>query len=421
MRVETILESMRDGAAQTPESIAAFVHGVVDGSFSRPQASAWLAWAYVRGLSDDETVWLTRAMTESGEVLVWPDGPPCVDKHSTGGVGDKVSLVLAPLWASLGYRVPMVSGRGLGHTGGTLDKLESIPGFRADLSRQELERALDSVGCFISGQTAQLAPADRVLYALRNETSTVPSIPLIVASILSKKLASGVGRLVLDVKVGTGAFMTDLPRARALAEALVRVAVGAGLDSRALITRMDQPLGAAVGNALEVREAIACLRGEGPSDLRELVLTLADHPDAARALDDGTALARFEAMIAAQGGDPRVIDDPSRLAGGGATVASVVAPRDGFVTRVDALAIGRAAFLLGAGRSRAEDPVDPGVGVEVLVAPGDAVVRGQPIARLHHRAGRALNEAEALVASGLTLGDAASPLAPLVHAVVVSS
>ncbi|MEQ1507016.1 MAG: thymidine phosphorylase, partial [Myxococcota bacterium] len=254
---DELLYAMRSGEPQPPDAIRAFVAGVVDGSVSRPQAAAWLAWAFVRGLTDDETVALTRAMTASGATLQWGDGPEIVDKHSTGGVGDKVSLVLAPLWAELGYRVPMVSGRGLGHTGGTLDKLESIPGYRTDLDEAGLRRVLADVGCFVSGQTASLAPADGVLYALRNETCTVESIPLIVGSILSKKLAAGVSRLVLDVKCGSGAFMQAEDDARALAAALVRVARGAGTTCSALVTSMDRPLGRAVGNALEVREAIA--------------------------------------------------------------------------------------------------------------------------------------------------------------------
>jgi len=331
MHVEDILQGMGSGAEQPAEAIEAFVDGVVDGSISRPQAAAWLAWAFRRGLTDAETVALTRAMTDSGDVLRWPEGPLCIDKHSTGGVGDKVSLVLAPLWVALGWRVPMLSGRGLGHTGGTLDKLEAIPGYHTDLSEGRLGEVLAEVGCFISGQTGEVAPADRVLYALRNETSTVESIPLIVGSILSKKLAEGIERLVLDVKVGSGAFMKDLPRARALAEALVRVATGAGVRCTAHITAMDRPLGAAVGNALEVREAIDCLRGEGPADLRALVLALAGREDAAAALDDGRALERFTAMVEAQGGDPRVVDDPSRLKGGDVAEHVVAAERGGTV------------------------------------------------------------------------------------------
>ena len=263
MHIDDILLTMRDGKPQSDEAIRAFIDGLGDGSVSRPQAAAWLAFAYVHTLSASETTALTRAMTHSGDVLHWVDGPPLTDKHSTGGVGDKVSLILAPLWAELGFRVPMISGRGLGHTGGTLDKLESIPGYRCDRDVAALQDQLADVGVFITGQTGQLAPADQVLYGLRNETCTVPSIPLITGSILSKKLASGVSRLVLDVKTGSGAFMKQTDQAVALARTMVDVAKAAGLDCSALITAMDRPLGRAIGNAIEVEESIAVLKVRG--------------------------------------------------------------------------------------------------------------------------------------------------------------
>jgi thymidine phosphorylase len=398
------LAAKREGRAHRPEDIAAFVRGVVDGSVSRPQAAAWLAFGYVRGLDDDEAVALTGAMTDSGERLSWPgiDGP-FVDKHSTGGVGDKVSLVLAPLWAELGWRVPMISGRGLGHTGGTLDKLEAIPGYRTDLDDSALRRTLQGVGCFINGQTAQLAPADRVLYALRNETETVPCIPFIVASILSKKLAEGLDRLVLDVKVGSGAFMRTLADARRLAEALVRVGNGAGVRTEALLTDMEQPLGVACGNGIEVAEALACLEGGGPLDLREATLRLAMHPDAERVLASGAARERFARMVHAHGGDLDRMD-----LGTGVTVEEVTAPDAGCVTRCDALAVGRAVFALGAGRSRAEDPVRFNVGVEVLRKVGDRVERGEPLARLRH-VGVGVDTARAELRAAWTLGDAVAP------------
>ena len=417
MHVDDLLYAMRTGQEQSDEAIAAFVHGVADGTVSRPQAAAWLAWAYQRGLSDRETVALTRAMTHSGDVLAWDEGPPLFDKHSTGGVGDKVSLVLAPLWAELGVRVPMISGRGLGHTGGTLDKLEAIPGYRTDLDESELRSLLGDVGCFISGQTSELAPADRVLYALRNETCTVESIPLIVGSILSKKLAEGVQHLVLDVKTGSGAFMKRFEDAEELAGALVRVARGAGVECRALITAMDRPLGEAVGNALEVAEAVRCLQGEGPADLREIVIALAGHPAAPGVLDSGRAFARFEAMVEGQGGDPAALTDLSRLAGAGAEVRTVEAAHAGTVERVDALGVGRAAFLLGAGRMRAEDAIDFGVGLEVLVEPGESVEAGQPLVRVHHR-GRGLDEALALLDAAVAVGEAVPDVPPLVRAVI---
>ena len=414
MSIDDLLFSMRAGEVQGPEAIQAFVRGVADGTVSRPQAAAWLAWAFARGLTRDETLHLTRAMTHSGAVLTWPEGPPLHDKHSTGGVGDKVSLVLAPLWAALGRRVPMISGRGLGHTGGTLDKLEAIPGYRCDLDEGHLARQLSDVGCFISGQTRSLAPADRVLYGLRNETCTVDAIPLIVGSILSKKLAEGVEHLVLDVKVGSGAFMKTPAAARELAEALVAVATDYGVRCRALLTAMDRPLGRAVGNANEVTEAIEALRGGGPADLRELTLALADDPRAADVLDSGRALEFFAAMVQAQGGDPRVVDDPSRLHGAGAVPVVLEAHRDGFLSAVDAHELGWAAFRLGAGRSRAEDPVDFGVGLTVHVQPGDVVAAGQPLVTLWHRDARGLDEARSRVRSALVVGDAPGEPFPLI-------
>jgi len=404
---------MRSGASQSTAQIEAFVSGVTDGSISRPQAAAWLAWAFARGLDQQETVALTRAMTHSGDVMRWAEGPELIDKHSTGGVGDKVSLILAPLWAELGLRVPMISGRGLGHTGGTLDKLESIPGYRTDLSEDELRRSLADVGCFISGQTSELAPADRVLYALRNETCTVESIPLIVASILSKKAAEGVERLVLDVKTGSGAFMVDVDDARALATALVEVATGYGIRCSAVISAMDRPLGRAVGNALEVSEAIAALQGGGPDDLREIVLALADHPDAGRVLASGAAYERFVRMCTAQGGDVE-----GALLGAGTSSHVMEARQGGVVRAVDARGVGRAAFVLGAGRRRAEDAVDPGVGVMLHVHPGDEVVSGQPLATVVHRDGQQLDEAVAFVSGAMVIGGEARAPLPLIVGVV---
>lgn len=412
---EELLYRMRTGDEQPDDAIGDFVRGVTEGWVSRPQAAAWLAWAFRRGLSDRETVALTRAMTHSGRVLEWPDGSPIHDKHSTGGVGDKVSLPLAALWAELGVRVPMISGRGLGYTGGTLDKLEAIPGFRADLPEDRLRAILGDVGCFITGQTADLAPADRVLYGLRNETCTVESVPLIVGSILSKKLAAGVRRLVLDVKTGSGAFMQRMEDSVALATALVKVARGAGLDCDAAITEMGRPLGRSAGNGIEVEESVACLKGEGPADLRELVLAFADHPDAAKVLDSGAAYERFTRMVAAQGGDPSALTDPDRLGRAGTTEEQVRATRSGFVERVDARAIGVAVFVLGAGRRRAEDPVDPGVGVTWHVTPGDDVRAGDILATVRHRDAHALGEAREHVLGAFAIGDVAEPPVPLIH------
>lgn len=408
-RPDEILYAMRSGKEQSPELIEAFVKGVTDGSVSRPQAAAWLAWAFTRGLSDRETIALTRAMTDSGSILRWGEGPPLIDKHSTGGVGDKVSLVLAPLWAELGYRVPMISGRGLGHTGGTLDKLESIPGYRTDLDSASLTSILSSIGCFITGQTADLAPADRVLYALRNETCTVESVPLIVGSILSKKLASGVRKLVLDVKFGSGAFMTRTEDARALARALVRVSNGSGLPCHALLTDMDTPIGCAVGHALEVKESITVLEGKGPEDLRKLVLALAEDPRAEAVLASGAAAERFRKMVAAQGGRLG-----GKLQGAGTGVREVRAYRSGHVKRCDARAIGRAAFALGGGRLRAEDPIDYGVGIEIVAKRGAKVRAGDVLALVHHRDGRAAEEAMRGVREAYDLADAPAPEPPLV-------
>ncbi|MDP2315449.1 MAG: thymidine phosphorylase [Pseudomonadota bacterium] len=403
--IDDILRAKRAGERLDDAAIHQFVAGVLDGSVSRPQAAAWLAFAFVRGLDDAESIALTRAMTDTGDKLSWPgiDGP-FIDKHSTGGVGDKVSLVLAPLWAELGMKVPMISGRGLGHTGGTLDKLEAIPGYRTDLDGEALRGALRDVGCFINGQTATLAPADRILYALRNETQTVECIPLIVASILSKKLAEGLDRLVLDVKVGTGAFMKTEADARQLAEALVRVGNGAGVETSAYLTDMQQPLGQACGNALEVRESIACLQGGGPEDLRALTVTLAGHPDAAAVLASGRAYERFERMVAAHGGRLGALEASEA----GVQVEEIRATRAGVLERCDAWDIGRAAFVAGAGRLRAEDAVHPGVGVTVLRKVGDKVELGQPLAYLHH-VGRGLEHARAQLAAAFVVADTATP------------
>ncbi len=416
--IHAFLERKRDGGRHDDAEIEAFVRGVVAGRVTRPQAAAWLAFVLVRGLDDVETTALTRAMTASGLRLSWEGlSGPFVDKHSTGGVGDKVSLVLAPLWAELGRRVPMVSGRGLGHTGGTLDKLEAIPGFRCtDLEPAHLRRILGETGCFIHGQTARLAPADRILYALRNETCTVPSIPLVTASILSKKLAEGISDLVLDVKVGSGAFMPDLASARALAVSLVRVGREAGLRTRAILTDMDQPLGRAVGNGLEVLEAVEALRGGGPPDLSACTIALAGDERAASLLRSGLVLERFRRMVAAQGGDPEALDDPRRLLGA-VDVVEVRAERSGVLERCDALGIAQAAFALGAGRSRAADRIHRGVGVVLDRKRGDPVAAGDVLARIHH-AGRALDEAIAHVRAACVVGDAPPPPRPLVLEVV---
>ena len=378
----------------------------------------------LRGMSGEETAWLTDAMVHSGVRVDLRDIPGAkVDKHSTGGVGDKTSLILAPVAAACGVAVPMMSGRGLGHTGGTLDKLESIPGFRVDLSLDEMKRALRATGCAMIGQTSEIAPADKKLYALRDVTGTVESIPLISASIMSKKIAEGIDALVLDVKTGSGAFMKTEADSRALAESLVAIGNASGVKTEALITDMSTVLGLAVGNALEVVECIDVLKGGGPQDLVDVTVALTarllvlgkaadDLADAEtvvrKAIASGAALDRFRRIIEGQGGDPRVVDDCARLphVPGRHRVA---AARGGFVTRLDAELVGRASVALGAGRDRVEDPVDPAVGIMVRAPQGVAVQAGDPILELHYRDRARLEAALPLASAAITVGDAPPP------------
>ena len=415
--IHSFLETKRDGGVHSPEQIARFVRTLSDGSISRSQVAAWLAFAFVRGLNDAEKVALTHAMVDSGDRLSW-DGieGPFVDKHSTGGVGDKVSLVLAPLLVELGKRVPMVSGRGLGHTGGTLDKLESIPGFRTDLPAAQLREVLADVGFFMNGQTGEVAPADKLLYALRNEVCTVPSVALITASILSKKVAEGIDALVLDVKVGAGAFMKDLDQARALATSLVSTGKGCGVDTRALLTDMSQPLGLTVGNALEVRESIEALKGGGPQDLFDLTVALADHPRAAEVLRSGAAYPRFCRMVEAHHGDVSALEDYDRLAVG-AKVTELVADRSGVIEQLDAMDIAMAAFGLGAGRERADEPIHAGVGLVLRRKRGEQVRAGEVLAEIHHDQ-RGLEQAQALTRRAYVIGEHMPQVVPLVLDIV---
>jgi pyrimidine-nucleoside phosphorylase len=368
-------------------------------------------------------------MVRSGVRVEYPDLPyRAVDKHSTGGVGDKTSIILAPLAAACGAPVPMMSGRGLGHTGGTLDKLESIPGFRTGLLLDELTRAVQTIGCALIGQTADVAPADRKLYALRDVTATVESIPLITASIMSKKIAEGIGGLILDVKCGDGAFMKTQDDARALALSLVATGEMAGVQTQALITRMEAPLGRGVGNALEIVESIETLKGRGPADLESLSVELAARmvvlagvePDftratsaVRRALESGAGLEKFRQIIANQGGDPHVIDDYSRLP---ATADRDVfaADRDGVVTAMKAEGVGRAAVLLGAGRDRLDAAVDPAVGFTIVAPVGTRVARGDAIVEIHHRAGRGLEAARRLLENAIVIAEAPLQAPPLV-------
>ncbi|MFA6286678.1 MAG: thymidine phosphorylase [Opitutaceae bacterium] len=393
-----VIARKRDGHALSADEIAAFVRGATDGSWADYQLSAMLMAIFVRGMNTVETVALTDAMMKSG---VFADlsavRAPKVDKHSTGGVGDKVSIHLAPMVAACGVAVPMISGRGLGHTGGTLDKLEAIPGFRTGLSMDEYRAQVDKVGCALIGQTKELAPADKKLYALRDVTATVECLPLICASIMCKKLAEGIDALVLDVKFGAGAFMKDKADARALAQAMVDIGNTMGKPTRALLTAMDQPLGRAVGNALEVAESVACLRGEGPADLMEVTYALGEQMlllagtvkttaearmQLENSISSGGALAKFREIVTAQGGDGCVIDDPVRLPQARFR-AEVKSATGGYVQSVGAMEIALAALKLGAGRVKAEDAVDHAVGFSALVKIGERVPPGGVIAVVH--------------------------------------
>lgn len=405
----------RDGLALDREEIYDLVEGAVDGRYPDYQLSAWLMAVYLRGLSDREVFDLTEAMATvgSGETEA-PLGE--VDKHSTGGVGDKTTLAIGPLTASLGVRVAKMSGRGLGHTGGTLDKLESIPGFRVERSRREIEEQVARIGLAVVAQSGELAPADRRLYALRDVTATVDSIPLIASSIMAKKLVGGAPNLVLDVKVGSGAFMPTLERAKVLTELMIRIGTHHHRKVRALLTNMDQPLGHAVGNALEVNEAALCLRGEGPPDLREEVLALSAHmvalardlptdvahSEAQRALDTGRAWDTFRNWIESQGGDVAAVERGLPTA---PVIREDVAEQAGSVAHIDALSVGHAVLELGAGRMRLGDPVDPGVGAEVFVKVGDRVVAGQVRFRVYARSETAAQAAVARIREAIRMTD----------------
>jgi pyrimidine-nucleoside phosphorylase len=437
--VETLVELIakkRDGGTLTETQIERMIRAFGSGELADYQMSAFLMAVYFRGMTDTETVALTRAMLRSGDELDLQDVPGIkVDKHSTGGVGDKVSIALAPLVAACGVPVPMVSGRGLGHTGGTLDKLEAIPGFSVSLDVDAFRRVVREVGTCMIGQTERIAPADKRIYALRDVTATVESIPLIVASILSKKLAEGIDALVLDVKVGRGAFMKTEARARELAEALVRVGTAAGKKVVGLLTDMSAPLGRAVGNAIETKEAIVVLHGKGPPDLVACTYALgaemlmlggvATTEAAARealdaAIRSGRAVEVMEKMIAAQGGDARVARDPERLA-----LAPVVVPIEadvaGWVTDVDALELGLAGVAMGAGRTRADQRVDHAVGIELGVVRGDRVERGAVLAKLFVRRAEDAETVRGRVRGAFTIGDESKPVPPLVIGRIAAS
>lgn len=415
-RALDMILAKRAGRAHSAAELEAFLAGYVNGTVPDYQVAAWLMAVCWRGMTDDETAALTMAMARSGDVLDLGDLPNTVDKHSTGGVGDKTTLVLAPLLAALGGTVAKMSGRGLGHTGGTVDKLESIPGFRASLSDEEFRRVAREAGVVVTGQSKDLAPADGLLYALRDTTGTVESLPLIASSVMSKKLAGGAMSIVLDVKVGSGAFMKTLDDARALATAMVAIGKLAGRNVRAILSGMGQPLGRMVGNAMEVEEAVACLRGEGPTDLLELCLVLAEEVLTAaglpasraalmEAVASGLAYERFERWIAAQGGDVTSLGKLER-----APDAYVVrATRAGVVDKLDALAIGRAAGVLGGGRSKKGEAIDAGVGVELHAKVGDPVAAGDALATAWHRGGRGLEAATALLEDAYDIGESGEP------------
>lgn len=429
MRAVDIIREKRDGRPLTREAIDSFVAGATDGTWPDYQTSALLMAIVLRGMSPEETAWLTDAMVRSGERVDLSFIPGVkVGKHSTGGVGDKVSIVLAPLVAACGVVVPKMSGRGLGHTGGTLDKLESIPGFRVSLTLDEFRAVLAEIGCCLISQTAAVAPADKKLYALRDVTATVESIPLISASVMSKKIAEGSDALVLDVKCGRGAFMRTSDDAHALARSLVALGTAAGVKTEAFISAMDAPLGTAVGNAVEIEECIATLGGRGPADLQALVVRLATRmvvlgraaaTDAEgeamvrRALGSGAALEKFAALIARQGGDAGVVDDPGRLPHA-SQVLVVEAPRSGTMTAMDAEKVGRASMLLGAGRDRVDAVIDPAAGIILRRKPGDVVGAGDPLFDLHVNDDRRVDEARRLALDAVTIGADAPAPTPLV-------
>jgi pyrimidine-nucleoside phosphorylase/thymidine phosphorylase len=419
-----VIRKKRDGGSLSHEEIAFFIDGVTRGSLADYQASALLMAICLNGMTVSETAMLTDAMLHSGEVLDFSDiSKPKVDKHSTGGVGDKTSLILAPLVAACGGVVPMISGRGLGHTGGTLDKLESIPGYHVHLSLAEFRVILDRVGFAMMGQTAEIAPADKKLYALRDATATVEAIPLIVASIMSKKLAAGLDALVLDVKTGSGAFMSNEDDARELAQALVSTGNSCNVRTEALLTDMNQPLGRAVGHAIEVRECIEILRNEsneGARPVLELSLELAARMvalssiesslDRARekiqtALESGSALECFRRNIEEQGGDPHVCDDPARLLPLTPHEVKVESTRAGFVTGIDAAEIGRAIASIGGGRAHIEDAIDPGVGYAAESRLGDEVRAGDALGLLYCRDEAQAEAALERIRAAYTIGD----------------
>lgn len=425
------IRKTKAGIPLTVDEIRALVRGITaedEEKIPDYQLSAWLMAVCLRGLSDPETAALTLAMRDSGQVLRWDLPGAVADKHSTGGVGDKTTLIVAPIVAACGVFMPKMSGRGLGHTGGTIDKLESIPGFRTALSREAFLKQVRQIGCAVAMQTADLAPADKKLYALRDVTETVDSIPLICASIMSKKLATGADHILLDVKIGSGAFMKNDKDGAELSRLMLAAAKTDGRDAAAILTDMDQPLGTCIGNALEVREALEVLRGEGEADLTELCLTIAAEilcmagkgtaetcrALAEQAVADGSAMERFEQMVAAQGGSLRG-DHPETLPVSRCE-RILHAALDGWIEAMHSETIGRASVLLGAGRQRKEDPIDPGAGIRLSVRRGASVHAGDPLLTMYAASESQLDEAEAMLRGAIRISGTKPAPQPLIHA-----
>ncbi|MEL6306614.1 MAG: pyrimidine-nucleoside phosphorylase [Chloroflexota bacterium] len=436
MRTVDIIEKKRDGQALSTKEIDFFIEGYTAGDIPDYQASALLMAIYFQGMTREETVALTLAMAHSGEMLDLSDITDyAVDKHSSGGVGDKTSLIVLPMVSTMGVPIAKMSGRGLGFSGGTLDKLEAIKGYNVNLSDTEFRRQTQEIKIVLAGQTGELAPADGKLYALRDVTATVPSLPLIAASIMSKKLAAGARGIVLDVKSGRGAFMKDVQSARELAEIMVDIGTDAGRDTVALLSDMNQPLGCAVGNALEVKEAIETLKGEGPADLQEHCLEVASYmvqlagrgqkwtditavrQQLLQSLTDGTAVDKFKLLIEAQDGDPQTVDDPLRMQQA-SIIETVSASEDGYITQVAADDIARSALALGAGRAKKEDKIDLAVGVEVLVNVGDKVSVGDALVRIHANSDETLQQAQAHINNALAFSSDAVDALPLFYGTI---
>lgn len=429
-----LIEAKRDGAALAPEAISRFVRDFTLGHIADYQMAAMLMAIFFRGMTAEETRALTLAMRDSGETLKFPPEPrPVVDKHSAGGVGDKVSLPLAPLLACLGFRVPMISGRGLGITGGTLDKLESIPGFTTQLDPARIIEQTQALGLAMAGQTETMVPADKKLYALRDVTGTVPSIALITSSILSKKLAEGLDALIMDVKFGVAAFMPNMEQARALAQSIVDLAQACGVNTRALLTDMNTPVGCSAGNWLEVRESIECLEGRGPADLRTLVVDCAAHlleqtgraatldaarEQAAQCLSSGAPRRKWDELVAAQGGDLDAFHRKLAASPTAPVIRELKAKRSGWVTRCDARVIGETVRDLGGGRLTKETVIQPDVGVDQLAKPGDQRRSGDILCRIHASSDRSADEAAAHLDAAFILADDAPPSEPLIHEVI---